>query len=350
MKNRKISLVLFVFLVLLKMQYSNAQAPAGYYNAAQNLTGSALKTALHNIISNHDAQSYGSLYGFMQNFDIKNGKVWDIYSDIPNGIAPYSYTYGQDECGNYNSEGDCFNREHSWPESWFNGASVPRTDLFHIYPTDGYVNNQRSNLAYSEVDSAVFTSLNGCKKGYSSFPGYSGAAFEPIDEYKGDLARSYFYMSTRYLNEDNSWIQTAMTNKAQLNPWAVNLLLQWHHQDTVSTKEIIRNNSIYAIQDNRNPFIDRPQWADSIWTFTVAINDPKHNQELFTIQNKSNTIEILKNNAKPYLVSIISLDGKVVLEESIQNAQSNLYFSNRGFFIVQIKEGDIIVKTQKLII
>lgn len=250
-----------------------AQIPPGYYNTAQGLTGNALKTALHNIIDNHTQVSYNGLWNAYKKTDIKpNGKVWDMYSDIPSGTPPYQFTFVTDQCGNYSVEGDCYNREHSWPQSWFNSLTGPVSDLFHVYPTDGKVNNKRDNFPYGNVTTATWTSLNGSKFGFCSDPGYSQEVFEPINEYKGDLARTYFYMSTRYYTEDALWLTSAATNKSTILPWQVNVLLQWHHQDPVSAKEIARNDSIYyKFQNNRNPFIDNPQWADSIWTMDVTV-------------------------------------------------------------------------------
>ncbi|MDP4281252.1 MAG: endonuclease [Bacteroidota bacterium] len=244
------------------------QIPPGYYDSADGLTGTALQSALHNIIKGHTVVAYGSLYTYFATTDAKPGDVvWDMYSDIPNGTPPYLYHYNSgEECGNYNSEGDCYNREHSWPNSWFGGEVYPMySDLFHLYPTDGYVNNRRANYPYGEVGSAQWTSENGSKVGNCTWPGYSGTVFEPIDTYKGDFARSYFYMSTRYYGEDAGWPGSAMTAGSQLKPWALQMLLSWNGEDPVSQKEIDRNNAVYGIQNNRNPFIDHPEYAQQIW-------------------------------------------------------------------------------------
>ncbi len=139
------------------------------------------------------------------------------------------------------------------------------TDLFIIYPTDVRVNNFRSNYPYGEVGSPTWTSLNGSKLGSSSYPGYSGTVFEPIDEYKGDFARSYFYMGARYFGEDGSWAGSPQVDGAQLVPWAEAMMLEWHLADPVSTKEIDRNDAVYDIQHNRNPFIDRPDFVLKVY-------------------------------------------------------------------------------------
>ena len=244
-----------------------ADIPPGYYDDAQGLDGEPLRLALHNIIDDHIPQSYSSLYGHFQSTDAKpDGTVWDMYSDVPGGTPPYIYNFtGADQCGNYAGEGDCFNREHSWPKSWFNEGMPMNTDLFHIYPTDGYVNGMRSNHPYGEVASTTWTSQNGSQRGSMNSYNHNGTVFEPIDEYKGDFSRTYFYMSTRYYTEDSGWDDNDMVNGSNLNDWAVDMLMDWHLQDSVSQKEIDRNNSVYAIQENRNPFIDHPEWVGCVW-------------------------------------------------------------------------------------
>ena len=242
-----------------------AQPPAGYYNNAEGLSGQSLRVALHNIIDNHTVLTYNQLWSAFQSTDATStNKVWDIYSDIPGGAPPYVYSFGGDQCGEYNGEGDCYNREHSFPQSWFNSSSPMNSDLFHIYPTDGWVNNKRGNLAYGDVGSADYTSQNGSKTGLCVDPGYNSTVFEPIDSYKGDLARSYFYMLTRYYGETSGWSSPMMT-AGDLSPWAVTTLLAWNDLDPVSPKEVARNNAIFAQQNNRNPYIDRPEWVHAVW-------------------------------------------------------------------------------------
>ena len=226
--------------------------------------------ALHHIIKDHTALSYSALWGAMYYTDRKsNGEVWDMYSDRPGSTPAYTYTFFDDQCGNYSGEGSCYNREHSFPKSWFSDASPMYTDIFHLYPTDGYVNGQRGNLPFGEVSNPTWTSTNGSKKGPCSYPGYSGTVFEPIDEYKGDFARTYFYMATRYYDQMYSWSNVVNngTRHPAFEEWVVNLLLEWHTNDPVSEKEINRNNVIYeSYQHNRNPFIDHPEYASLIWS------------------------------------------------------------------------------------
>ncbi len=243
----------------------------GYYDATYKLYGTALRAALHNLIKGHTVTSYDGLYTAFVSTDSKpNGKIWDIYSDVPNGTPAYEYSHGSKKCGSYTQEGDCYNREHSWPDSWLGATNPARSDLFHMYPTDGYVNNRRSNYPFGKVGSATWTSTNGSKVGTCVYPGYSGIVFEPINEFKGDLARSSMYMSVRYYTEDGAWITTPATNKSDILPWYANILYDWSVIDTVSLKEINRNNAIFSIQKNRNPFIDHPEYAAEIWKTTMA--------------------------------------------------------------------------------
>ena len=245
--------------VITPFTYYGGNIPLGYYDPATGLLGEPLRGALHGIIDGHTSISYAGLWtAFYTTDDKDNGKVWDMYSDVPGGTPPYEYTFGTDQGGSAGSEGTGYNREHSWPSSWY-GASAPMyTDVFMVYPTDNDVNNRRGSYPFGEVTAPTHTTLNGCKVGPSSYPGYAGIVFEPIDDYKGDFARAYFYMTTRYYGQDAGWPGSDMTSGATLLPWAEAMLLEWHVDDPVSTKEIDRNEAAYAIQGNRNPFIDRP--------------------------------------------------------------------------------------------
>jgi endonuclease I len=273
-RNKKMKQTLLALLLLAIVTITKAQPPAGYYNNASGKTGTSLQQALHDIIDNHTSISYSAIWDAFKTTDKKaNGKVWDMYSDIPGGTPPYEFTFVSDQCGSYGTEADCYNREHSWPKSWFNDASPMYTELFHIVATDGYVNGRRSNYPYGEVGTASWTSLNGSKLGTCATPGYSGIVFEPRDEYKGDFARNYFYMATRYFNEDSGWPGSDMVTGSQFKPWARAMLLIWAQLDPVSQKEIDRNNAVYAIQHNRNPYIDHPEYANSVWGSNTGISD-----------------------------------------------------------------------------
>ena len=335
---------------------ASAQAPSNYYNSTNGLTGNQLKVALHNIIKGHTSVTYANLWTAFWSTDNKgNGVVWDMYSDRPGGTPPYIYYLEQDQCGNYSNEGDCYNREHSWPQSWFNNDGTARTDLHHIFPTDGYVNNKRGNYAFGEVRSASWTSRNGSKLGTCKTPGFSGTVFEPIDAYKGDFARAIMYMSVRYYGEDGSWGSSDMTTKSVIKDWAIDLLLRWNELDPVSEKEKDRNEVIFTdYQHNRNPFIDHPEYARMIWdptwndvseeTDAVALfpNPVEHGQTLHVCGNAVDGVEFF------------DLCGRIVLkantpvgDDCVVTLPDDLA---QGCYIVKVMRNGATVKYEKLLV
>lgn len=258
--------------------YFDPLVPSGYYDQAAGLAGPALQAALHGIIRGHAAHSYDYAWTAYQTTDVRpdNGKVWDIYSDIPGGVPPYLYDFGVDEGGIGGAEGTGYTREHTWCKNWFGGAVSPMyTDLFTLFPCDTHMNGTRGVNPYGETAAPVFVSLNGSKLGPSAVPGFTGTVFEPRDDFKGDLARAYMYFSTRYYSEDAGWPGGPATAGAALLPWAQDLYVQWAEQDPVSQKEIDRNNAIYAIQGNRNPFVDHPEYVPLVYGgATSGVGDP----------------------------------------------------------------------------
>ena len=191
----------------------------------------------------------------------------DIYSEKPTSADPYNYAYITKQCGTYVSEGNCYNREHIIPQSVFSSASPMVGDAHFIPPTDGKVNAQRSNYPHGNVGTASWTSYNGSKLGTSAVAGYTGTVFEPINEFKGDIARMYFYFATRYENTvaNYSYAMFDGSSNKVFTTAFLSMLLTWHNQDPVSAYEIARNNAIYTRQGNRNPFIDNPNYVALIW-------------------------------------------------------------------------------------
>ncbi len=279
-----------LMLLLLIPSLLFSQPPAGYYDDAQNLDGEALQEALHHIIKDHAVVTYGSIWTHFQSTDAKpNGKVWDMYSDLP-GNPPYEYTFSVDQCATatVDNENECYNREHSFPRSWYgpggNELEPMHTDLFHVYPTDAWVNALRSYYPFGTVSNPATTTMNGGKLGPNTAPGYTGTVFEPIDEYKGDLARTMFYMVTRYYDQVAGWPGSSTFGNLildgsahpALKEWYIDLMMEWHEQDPVSQKEIDRNNAVYTIQGNRNPFIDHPEYVNYIWGDGLAAEPESH--------------------------------------------------------------------------
>ncbi|MFA0156865.1 endonuclease [Vibrio sp. 10N.261.46.A3] len=251
-----------------------------YYKDAEGKVGFALKTALYQIIDNHSSQGYTAIWTLVSEADLDayydtDGSILDMYSEKPSGLDSIQFTKVADQCGQYRKEGDCYNREHSFPKSWFGGKVEPmNSDGHHLFATDGYVNSKRSNWPFGEVSSATYTSSNGSKLGSAANSlGYVGTVFEPIDEFKGDFARAYFYMATRYENEIANWEGNSTSSNAVLDgtnttvfePWLLTMLKRWHSQDPVSQKEIDRNKAVHDFQGNRNPFIDHPEFVSQIW-------------------------------------------------------------------------------------
>lgn len=344
---------------LLAVTVAMAQPPANYYNSANGLTGQQLKVALHNIIKGHTSISYSNIWNAFWSTDNKgNGIVWDMYSDRPGGNPPYTYYLGQNQCGSYHNEGDCYNREHSWPQSWFNDQSTPRTDLHHIFATDGYVNSKRSNYPFGEVHSASWTSKNGSKLGPCKTSGYSGTVFEPIDDYKGDFARALMYMSVRYYGEDSSWGNSDMTTKSEIKPWAIALLLRWNKQDPVSQKEINRNNVIYKdYQHNRNPFVDHPEFADMIWDPNWSGTNDLAESTISIFPNpvqRGGRLHLYSGGLPVDQAVIYDISGRMVsrLEVKVEDVPVLTLPSDlqSGYYLLQLYDGNRVVMNKKLLI
>ncbi|MDM1556343.1 endonuclease [Chryseobacterium indologenes] len=296
--------ILSFFLLSFALINAFAQAPAGYYNAAAGLTGAPLKTALKAIItSGHQDKGYGGLWTAYYttdrdtntNFE-NDGTILDIYSENPNGPDPYNFIVGTNQCGTYSNEGDCYNREHIVPQSLFNKASPMVADIHFIRPTDGKVNGMRSNYPFGKVGNATYTSDNGSKLGNSVSPGYSGTVFEPIDAFKGDVARMIFYFVTRYEDNLSTFTTGNMLGGSAfpgLDTWELQQLLAWNAMDPVSPEEINRNNAAYTFQGNRNPFIDNSAYANSIWGSPAVDNQaPTAPTNLATNTPTSNSISL----------------------------------------------------------
>ena len=283
-----------------------AQIPSNYYDSANGLSGFALKTQLKSIITNgHIDQGYGNLYDGYVTTHTDNiaesgyendGTILLYYTENPNGTDPYTFNHGSNQCGNYNAEGVCYNREHTIPQSSFNSASPMQNDIHHVVPSDGYTNGQRGSLPFGTVSSANWTSLNGSKRGSSSVNGYSGTVFEPIDEFKGDIARSILYFVTRYENTVDGYTSFDMFNGTEnqaLEDWAVTMLLDWHYNvDPVDQREIDRNNAAYNYQGNANPFVDHPEYANMIWNPVVDTENPTNPTNLVASNPTDNTIDL----------------------------------------------------------
>ena len=303
-----------------------------YYQAADGKKGAELKTALKDVIYDRyegggiDA-AYKALWTHFRTTDARpNGTVWDMYSNKREMI------FGDDQDkGSGNQEGQFYNREHSMPNSWFGGKVMPMyTDLFHMYPTDKVVNNKRSNYPFGETNGESYKSANDFSKlGKCTVEGYSGTVFEPNDEYKGDFARTYFYMVTCYEEKLPDWYNNFSDSRPTLDgktypglsEWQLKMLMRWAKQDPVSEKEVNRNNAVYEIQKNRNPFIDYPGLEEYIWG--------DRQDEAFSYDNVPSAVKSVDVAADQPAV-IYSPDGK------------RLARKRRGVNIIRKKNGKVV--------
>lgn len=248
-----------------------------YAKIDKNAVDNDLKGQLKALIFPHTVLSYDDVWAAFATVD-KNLPGYPCDNDltkIPDVYSKYCWKTGVKvtpggECGNYKKEGDCFNREHLWPKSWYGGFDAGKgaqTDLFELWPSDGYVNGLRGNLPFCDVSVPTYTSTNGCLIGSCDAKEFNGKGFEPVSYLKGDFARSYFYLSTAYWKEW-SCCDDVGVNKSDIKPWMEKILREWHANDPVDDLERARNEVIFTdYQHNRNPFIDFPEFVDQISDF-----------------------------------------------------------------------------------
>jgi len=335
---RKIYLLLLLFPLLVI-----AQPSATYYKDAVGKSDAALKTQLYSIISTGSIdKGYDYLYTIYQTSDnTSTGNVWDMYSTC-------RWSHGVKKCGNYSVVCDCYNREHSIPQSWFNEASPMRNDAFHVYPTDGKVNGQRSNYPFGECSGGSTLSGGKGRLGSSTFAGYSGTVFEPADEYKGDFARTYFYFATRYQNIMTSIGGDSFDNTTypSLSSWSIALFLKWHRQDPVSQKERTRCNAIEVYQKNRNPFIDYPELAEHIWgtkkgipwSLTSGIDELKI--EFSISPNPVQDVLNIKSDEVDLHYTVFNLNGQTLIQDNLNGRTSiSTEQLENGMYLLQLRSG-----------
>ena len=381
----------FTLIIAFISLLSFGQIPAGYYDSATGLTEYALKSQLNKIIDDqtdghpneylHTDQGYSALWtlfangndAFKDNYYENDGTLLDMYSENPTGSDPYNFTLVSDQCGSYSGEGDCYNREHLVPQSYFDNFQVDpmKNDPFHVAPSDGSVNGARNNLPFGVVNTANYTSQNGSKRGsnlvdiYSS---YSGTVFEPIDEFKGDIARSLFYFATRYEDLMDDFYNSAnavtcqsknmfdgSTNKVFSDAFLLRLI-KWHLDDPVSSKEIAQNNAIFSFQNNRNPFIDNPDYVCDIWPTQCATLSSQefilNNVAVFPNPSKNGEFSITAT-AELKNIAIYNVNGQLVQEIKNPNAiETSTYKVNNlatGFYMLQLQTENASV-TKKVIV
>ncbi|MEG1668811.1 endonuclease [Chryseobacterium sp.] len=295
--------------ILLISASISAQIPAGYYDGTTGLTGYALKTKLHEIAATKNINwGYGDLPNYYNQTDLdqyydhgpsNTTILLDIYSEVPSGPDAYEYT-SANLISTSGAEGLGYNREHAVPQSTFNSNYPMYSDLHFVIPTDARINQLRNNYPYGIGNSTIHhTFSNTSKIANSAIPNYvyTNRVYEPLNEFKGDIARMLLYFAVRYEDKlpvfnHSTNINPAMdrspfdgTAERSFDSAYISMLIQWHTQDPVSQREINRNNAVYAIQNNRNPFIDNPQWVNTIWTQAPDAIVPQAPNNLSTTQS-----------------------------------------------------------------
>ena len=348
------------YLLLLSISFGFAQIPAGYYSTATG-TGYPLKTQLYNIIKTHTNLTYSGLWTLYPFSDKRNdGKVWDIYSSCSMSFGTVASGGNQDNGTAGSVPCERFNREHTFPKSWFGGSTSADEgcDAFHVMPADKKINGLRSNYCYGTVSNTNNTIpasyATTCKLGVNNTSGAPAGlvVFEPSDDYKGDVARNYFYMATCYQNSIASWQNFDSANGSQFldgtnstcyKPWALNMLYAWHLADPVSQKEIDRNNVIYynsSGQANRNPYIDHPEWVVAVWGANLATNNFNYQDLVSVYPNPTTDHRITIESAAPIEnVQLITINGQIIMEIKNPSFENNLYSIDnlsKGFYFLKL--------------
>ena len=246
---------LFV-VILLVSALVLAQIPENYYQNAEGKTGMELKQALHEIIKGHTSYPYTS----------SNTDLWDILKEAdqdtanPDNVILLYTGFSVDGEQEY-AGGDGWSREHVWAKSHggFDDDPPTGTDAHNLHACDISVNSSRSDKDFDN---------GGSPHSEATECFYDADSWEPRDAVKGDVARTMLYMATRYegtvSNEpDLELIDVIPSSGPTFGK--LSTLMEWHNQDPVDDFERNRNDVVFSYQNNRNPFIDHPEYADSIW-------------------------------------------------------------------------------------
>ena len=340
MKRQNLKYLLYLICFGFIINVTEAQIPPGYYDDAAGLTGDELKDALHEIIKNHDPPSYNDLRDFIL-------KESDEDPNNPNNVILLYSGISRDKDLFGGNVGE-WNREHVWAKSHGDFGNNPPegTDAHHIRPSDVQINSIRGNLDFDMGGDPV-PGAPGCKKDIDSF--------EPRDEVKGDVARMIFYMDVRYdggSGELNLIVVDEVNTFPSPEHGKLSTLLEWHQQDPPDDFERNRNDVVYSYQENRNPFIDHPEFVEEIWGDPSSI----HITEQVFIRCYPNPaidnlyIEYQNNVTLTY--SLLNIDGKQFMEGQIQAEKSLIDISliRNGLFLLLIRdENNNVIKQFKVL-
>lgn len=238
---------------------ATAQIPTGYYDLLNGKKGSELKSAVHETIKDANVLDYGS----------GSGKTWDGFYSTDRADDNQVIDRYSNDIRYFTTEGTAvsgMNIEHSFPKSWWGGSkNQAYCDLFNLMPCESNINSKKSNYPMGEV--TTDKQGNGCTKVGTGSNGYQ--LWEPADKWKGDFARGYMYMATAY--QDLTWSGTQALQILEndtwptLQEWAYTLYISWAKTDAVDATEVKRNEAVYQIQGNRNPYVDFPNLMEYVW-------------------------------------------------------------------------------------
>lgn len=323
-KMKKILLLTFALSLLTNIF---AQIPSGYYDSAIGLEGDALKSALHDIIDNHNEPSYDDLRDFIL-------KESDEDPNNSNNVI-LLYTGRSQSKSSFGGDPNDWNREHVWAKSHGDFGNNPPcgTDAHHIRPTDASVNSDRGDKDFDN---------GGNQHGEATACYYTSTTWEPRDEVKGDVARMMFYMVVRY-EGDNGELDLELvdyTNTSGPKFGKLSTLRDWHAQDPPDAFEENRNNIVHDYQNNRNPFIDHPEWVECVWgdNCGTSINNFSEIKISFFPNPTNNKITIVsRNNIQS--VNLYDICGKNVFNIICKNNNEitvNISHLPKGIYITEI--------------
>jgi len=341
---------LFILIGIFTALSANALDLKQYYASLEGKSGQELINAIMAVTKDHTVLSYSSVWANKSGADYTpQGYIWDMYSDCKFN--------GNDHCsGTQFTDCQCYNREHSLPKSWWGSSeSEPMyTDLHHLIPTDGKANSQRAAYAFDDVKSESWSNSAGAKLGKGLH--IQSTVFEVPDDYKGDIARIYFYMLCCYNNKNftlggsGSQCFTYTSGRAGFTTNAAKIFVLWADNDPLSDKEIKRNNTVYNRQGNRNPFVDLPDLYQYLWgnkknqKYHVVTDIENHTEEYkYTAHVEGQTLTV--NSMTEDVLSVYDMLGRVVYMNTIGVQSVQIELPQSGVYLIRVGNQALKIRT-----
>lgn len=312
--------------------------PSGYYNSLDELSDIALRQALQDIIAEEGvvrAQTYTDVIDILKEADQNpenSNQIWLVY--LEQGRAKLDFQTTSNNVGTWN-------REHTFPRSRGGFDSIEEDEVGD--GIDIFWNTTADSLRHGNSDAHALRAVDGPENSsrgnqfYGEYNGPSGT----LGGFKGDVARSVFYMAVRYNGlEIVSGFPEGLTG--QFGDLAT--LLDWHRNDPPDDFEMNRNNVVYQWQFNRNPFIDQPDLVEYIWGNMVG---QVWNQELGIDDVDVAQVKVYPNPTSrgvhisginnPASVEVFAVDGRKVYTENISGGNSYLNINvSPGMYLLNI--------------